>query len=88
MGKVNVGEQVTCKKRVEGYYSRYAGRPIILFRPGQTGVVSAVDVPSVCRERVTFICVDFFCPETGVTERCALLPHNVVRMKLSTKVME
>ena len=59
---LHVGDRVTVKERVEGYYSNYGGRPAIFLEPGTVGVVGAINVPSVRRENVSFVCVDFYCP--------------------------
>jgi len=77
---MKIGDVVTCRKPVEAYYSSYGIKPRILFRPRQVGIVSAVGVPSVWRDGVMFTCVDFFAPETGQTERCALLSDNIARV--------
>jgi hypothetical protein len=74
---VMVGDQVSVKERVEGYYSNYGGNPAIFLEPGVVGVVGAIDVPSVRREGVSFVCVDFSCPATGRIERAAVLYHNI-----------
>ena len=74
---VKLGDRVTVKERVEGYYSNYGGNPAIWFEPGMVGVVGAIDVPSVWRANVSFVCVDFFCPDTGRTERAAVYYHNI-----------
>ena len=71
------GDQVTVKETVEGYYSRYGGRPAIFLQPGMVGVVGAIDVPSVNQANVSFVCVDFFCHATGRTERAAVLYPNL-----------
>ena len=78
---VHVGDQVTVKQRVDGYYSKYGGRPAIFLEPGMVGVVRAIDVPSVCRERVSFVCVDFLCPATGRTERAAVYYPNICKVR-------
>jgi hypothetical protein len=74
---LHVGDRVMVKERVEGYYSNYGGNPAIFLEPGMGGVVGAIDVPSVCREKVSFVCVDFFFPATGRTERAAVYYHNI-----------
>lgn len=74
---VRLGDKVTVKERVQGYYSNYGGRPAIFLEPGMVGVVGAIDVPSVRRERASFVCVDFFCPATGKTERAAVHYPNL-----------
>jgi len=75
--ELHVGDQVTVKETVQGYYSNYGGRPAILLEPGMVGVVGAIDVPSVNRANVSFVCVDFFCPTTGRTERAAVCYPNI-----------
>lgn len=74
---LHVGDGVTVKERVEGYYSSYGGNPAIFLEPGMVGIVGAIDVPSVCRENVTFVCVDFFCPGTGKPERAGVGYANI-----------
>lgn len=76
---LHVGDRVTVKERIEGYYSNYGGNPAIFLEPGTVGVVGVIDVPSVRRERVSFVCVDFFCPGTGRTERAAVFYPNIVK---------
>jgi hypothetical protein len=76
---LHVGDQVSVKERVEGYYSGYGGNPAIFLEPGMVGIVGAIDVPSVRREGVSFICVDFFCPATGKTERAAVFYPNICK---------
>ncbi len=78
---VNVGDQVSVKERVEGYYSHYAGNPAIFLEPGMIGVVGAIDVPSVTRANVSFVCVDFFCPATGKIERAAVYYPNICKVR-------
>ncbi len=74
---LHVGDRVSVRERVEGYYSDYGGNPAIFLEPGIVGVVGAIDVPSVCRESVSFVCVDFFCTATGRTERAGGLYPNI-----------
>ena len=76
---LHVGDQVRVKERVEGYYSGYGGYPAIFLEPSMVGIVGAIDVPSVRRERVSFICVDFFYPATGKTERAAVFHPNICK---------
>lgn len=78
---VKLGDRVTVKERVEGYYSRYGGNPAIFLEPGTVGVVGAIDVPSVCREGVSFVCVDFLCPATGRIERAAVYYSNLCKCR-------
>jgi hypothetical protein len=74
----------------EAYYSRYAGNPLALIKPGMVGTVGAVDVPCVYRVRrryYTFLCVDFVLP--GVFHgnpklknckwRCSFYPDEIRR---------
>jgi hypothetical protein len=74
---VQVGDRVTVKERVEGYYSTYGCNPAIWLEPGMVGVVGAINVPSVCRANVTFVCVDFLCSATGKIERAAVYYPNL-----------
>src|SRR5580658_8960956 len=76
---VKVRDRVRVRERVEGYYSNYGGRPAIFLEPGMVGIVGAIDVPSVCREGVSFVCVDFFCIATSKTERAAVYYPNLRR---------
>jgi hypothetical protein len=77
---LHVGDRVTVKERTEGYYSNYGGNPAIFLEPCMVGVVGAIDVPSVCRENVSFVCVDFLCPGTGKTERAGVEYANIRKM--------
>ena len=74
---LHVGDRVMVTARVEGYYSNYGGNPAICLEPGVVAVVGAIDVPSVRRENVSFVCLDFFCPATGRTERAAADYSNI-----------
>ena len=78
---LHVGDRVTVKERVEGYYSNYGGNPAIFLESGMVGVVGAIDVPSVRREGVSFVCVDFFCPATGKMERAAVYYPNISKVR-------
>ncbi len=78
---VKIGDQVSVKERVEGYYSEYAGNPAISLEPGMIGVVGAIDVPSVNRTNVTFVCVDFLCHATGKIERTAVYYRNLRKVR-------
>jgi hypothetical protein len=78
---LHVGDRVTVKERVEGYYSDYGGNPAIFLEANMVGVVGAIDVPSVCREGVSFVCIDFCCPATGKTERAAVYYCNICRVR-------
>jgi hypothetical protein len=44
-------------------------------------VVGAIDVPCVSRKNVSFVCVDFFCPATGRTERAAVDYSNIRKIR-------
>jgi hypothetical protein len=79
--ELRIGDRVTVKERLEGYYSGYGGNPAIFLEPGMVGVVGAIDVPSVFREKVSFVCVDFFCPATGKTERAAVYYPNICKVQ-------
>lgn len=78
---LHVGDQVRVRERVEGYYSDYGGNPSIFLEPGMVGIVGAIDVPSVCREGVSFVCVDFFCPATEKSERAAVCYRNICKVQ-------
>jgi hypothetical protein len=78
---LQVGDRVTVKARVEGFYSGYGGNPAIFLEPGVAAVVGAIDVPSVNRENVSFVCVDFFFPATGRTERAAVDYSNIRKIR-------
>ena len=43
-----IGDKVTSKITKEAYYSRYAGRPLIEFKPGMVGVIAVTGSPPVC----------------------------------------
>src|SRR5665647_602942 len=80
-----VGDAVTVKTAVDGYYSGYAGNPVFSFKPGQVGTIAAVKVPKV---RIVppdtyayFMCVDWQCPETGKVERCSVHYDNIVKLE-------
>jgi len=74
---LHVGDRVTVMARVEGYYSNYGGNPAIFLEPDIAAVVGAINVPSVRRKNVSFVCVDFYCPATGRTERAAVDYSNI-----------
>lgn len=78
---LKVGDRVTVKERVEAYYSNYGGNPAMFLEPGMSGVVGAVDVPSVRREKVSFVCVDFLCSATHRIERAAVFYHNICKIR-------
>lgn len=84
--KPKVGDFVTCKVRVEAFYSGYAGQPECWFEPGMTGIVGAVDVPFVRGAGAPGICVDFDGPlmspeKNGNRWRCKLRRDNVKFLK-------
>ena len=57
---MNKGDQVTCRERVEAYYSNYGITPECWFEPGDVGVVVKTGVPSVWTGGApTFVVVDF-----------------------------
>jgi hypothetical protein len=76
---IHIGDTITVKVREEAYYSGYAGRPVCWLEPGETAIVAAVDVPSVWRERVSFLCADFV--RDGRTWRIGVLYGNVRKVK-------
>ncbi len=80
-----VGDSVTLKTAVDGYYSGYAGNPAFSFKPGQVGTIAAVKVPKV---RIVppdtcayFMCVDWHCPETSKVERCSVHYDNIIKLE-------
>lgn len=79
---LKIGDEVTCKTDTPAYYSKYAGNPEVLFRPGMTGLVAAIKVPAVTGRKPTFTCVDFIGPPVGNPAnnvwRVALFPGNIV----------
>jgi hypothetical protein len=79
--EVKVGDRVTVKAREEGYYSTYSGKPAIFLEPGMVAVVGAIGVPSVRREYVFFVCVDFYCPATGKIERAGVDYPNICKIR-------
>ena len=53
-------QRVTVNKAVEAYYSgARSNNPVCIIHPGEVGIVKATRVPSVRRENVEFVCVDF-----------------------------
>jgi len=80
MYKPKIGDTVTCLYAVEAYYSNYGTLPACHFMPGDTGIVAHTDLPSVCRERVTFSCVDF--TKDGRRWRVALTRDNIKRIRV------
>jgi len=77
--QVKVGMLVTCKRKVEAYYSGVSGNPVCVFEPGMVGVMATVNTPSVTREGVSFCAVDFV--EYGRVWRCSLHYDNIVKAK-------
>ena len=75
---LQIGDRVTCKVRVNAYYSNYGGNQECWFEPGEVGIIGSINVPSVTRNR-TFTCVDF--TKYGKTWRCALLKDNIKHVK-------
>ena len=59
MPKFQVGDAVRARVDMEPYYSGYAGSPKIIIPAGSIGYVKATDVPSVWRERISLVVVDF-----------------------------
>jgi hypothetical protein len=45
--KFTIGMKVSSKKEKEAFYSGYAGRPELFFKPGMVGIIDSVDVPPV-----------------------------------------
>ena len=82
------GEQVTCLRPIQAYYSGYAGNPICYFEPGDVGVIGAVDVPAVYHTPENpcdlFACVDFEKKEApqsgnnGAMWRCHMYYHQMI----------
>lgn len=73
------GMRVTCKYAVPAYYSKYAGNPEMLFRPGMIGIVASITPkvriigdPPTHDKNPMFLVVDYAAPETGKTERVGL----------------
>lgn len=88
---MRVGDMVTCKEAVPAFYSKYAGNPEVVFRPGMIGTVGAIDVPAVTGPEATYTCVDFKGPASMSTPpntlwRVALSKDNISRVK--TKSVE
>ena len=82
---VKIGDCISVKEGITGFYSEYGGNPVIRFEPGMIGTVGAVDVPSVRRGKVSYVCVDFSCTATGKIERAAVLYSNIVLIGPSKK---
>ena len=77
---MNKGDRVTCRERVEAYYSNYGGNPECWFEPGDVGVVANTDVPAVIHipgRPPTFCTVDF--GKYGFTWRVSLTEDNMRR---------
>lgn len=76
------GMKVTCKTRVEAYYSGYGGNPECWFEPGMVGTIGAVECPCVTYRYLqrggtaTFVCVDFVVD--GREWRTALYYNNIL----------
>jgi len=75
-----IGDEVTCRKAVEAYYSGRDGRPKQEFLPGMIGKIGAVDVPPVRGIGGNFCCVDFIGSD-GETWRCAVRYRNLKKIK-------
>jgi hypothetical protein len=77
---LTVGERVTCKRAEEAYGSNYGmdKGTVILFRPGDVGIVKTVDTPAVIGRRPYFACVDF--SWNGQIRRVGLFPDNIARL--------
>jgi hypothetical protein len=62
--KWKIGDVVVVLVEKDAYYSNYprGKSPVVKLSPGIIGIVGAVDVPFVCREKVVFNCVDFVIP--------------------------
>ena len=84
-----IGDRVTVKAEVEGYYSGYVGNDTFYFKPGMEGTVGAVNVKAMRGNEPTFACVDFTLPVerrgtsgellgTTTDQRCASLVGNLV----------
>lgn len=69
--KVKIGDKVRIKVAKEAYYSRYAGKPLILLTPDIIGTIGAVHVAAVRGDRPYFNCIDFLSPATGKIERAS-----------------
>lgn len=93
--EIAVGDIVTCVHAREAYYSGYkvlgGRRPVMVFNPGVSGCVGAVDVPKVFITpkklrtygqdgKDSFVCVDYLEPATGELERVALDYCNIVKV--------
>ena len=88
--EIQIGDRVTVKAEVEGYYSGYAGNDVFHFKPGMEGTVGAVNVAAVRGNVPYFICVDFKLPVerrdrtsgellgTTTDQRCGSLVGNLV----------
>ena len=84
-----IGDRVTVRAMVEGYYSGYAGNDVFHFKPGMEGTVGAVNVAAVRGNVPYFICVDFKLPVerrgtsgellgTTTDQWCGVFPGNLV----------
>ena len=82
------GRLITVKHAVPAYYSEYAGRPKMIFKPGMVAMVHAV-APKVRRvvrgpqhdRKLEFIVADYTAPETGKTERVSVHFCNAVAVR-------
>jgi len=81
---IGVGDKVTCKLPVEGYYSGYGITPKIVFQPGMVGKVTSI-APKVCKVKGPefdgkdeFLVVDYHAPETDTQQRVALNFCNAI----------
>ena len=79
---VTVGMKVTCLYEVEAYYSGMKTlqgvNPVVIFKPGDVGIVAVPRVPKVQRQGY-FHAVDF--ERDGKTERVALDTDNIRRVE-------
>lgn len=81
--EVKIGMKVTCVKKEEAYYSKYAGNPECFFECGDVGTVGAIDVPYVTTpsgKNKSFVCVDF--DKMGKRWRAGVDYDNIVRCDL------
>ena len=81
--KFQIGDKVEILIDKEPYYSDYAGNPKVVIPKGSVGTIGAVNVPSVCREGVTFNCVDFVLE--GVFSGNPIHKNNTWRCAVFTK---
>lgn len=83
--EIAIGDKVKVITAQEAYYSNYGLKPKMELTPDIVGIAASIKVPYVRRAKGqkydVFVCVDFFCPATGKTERAGVDYGNLVKCK-------